>query len=256
MAFAIGLREFLQDRERRSAAADFTNGEDLEMVLGRYLRTVEEMAAGELITSVLLLSSDGKRLSHGAAPRLPHAYCDAIDGSEIGPCAGSCGTAAYFGHPVYVADIATDPLWANYRQIALPHGLRSCWSTPICANDGAVLGTFAIYRDTVGSPTDDEIDSIDMITRHVAEAIVAARSVQDLQKPIRSRPRLRLATDPVAHLASLAAKLQSKAAELDRLADLQESDEEARKLKDTVELSQKLVDIIHRQLDELKRSAS
>ena len=70
---------------------------------------------------------------HGAAPSLNETFIRAIDGQPIGPKAGSCGTAAYRKEPVYVTDIASDPLWEDYRDIALAHGLRACWSTPIKA---------------------------------------------------------------------------------------------------------------------------
>jgi len=135
------------------------------------------MSDGGLLTSVLLLSPDGKRLTHGAAPNLPRAYRDSIDGGEIGPCAGSCGTAAFLDRPIYVKDIAIDPLWAKYRHLALPHGLKSCWSPPIHDGAGAVIGTFAIYHRTVGKPSVEEIEAIDMIADHVAQAIMWARMV-------------------------------------------------------------------------------
>jgi PAS domain S-box-containing protein len=98
-----------------------------------------------LLCSILLLDADGTTLRHGAAPNLPSEYSRAVDGVQIGPCAGSCGTAAYRKQPVVVSDIATDPLWANACQLALPHGLRACWSTPIASQDGGILGTFAVY---------------------------------------------------------------------------------------------------------------
>jgi two-component system cell cycle sensor histidine kinase/response regulator CckA len=98
-----------------------------------------------LLCSVLLLDADGTTLRHGAAPSLPVEYSRAVDGVQIGPCAGSCGTAAYRKQSVVVSDIATDPLWANFRQLAAPYGLRACWSTPIASQDGKILGTFAIY---------------------------------------------------------------------------------------------------------------
>lgn len=95
--------------------------------------------------SVLLLGADGQHLHHGAAPSLPAEYCAAIDGAAIGACAGSCGTAAFRREPVFVGDIASDPLWADYRGLALPHGLAACWSSPIMGDSGRVLGTFAVY---------------------------------------------------------------------------------------------------------------
>ena len=109
MSFAAGLRAML-DLRQRDVVSELRQGESLEAVLDRHLLTVERASDSEILTSILLLSPDGKRLTHGAAPSLPQSYRDAIDGSEIGPKAGSCGTAAYLGRPVYVTDIATDPL--------------------------------------------------------------------------------------------------------------------------------------------------
>ena len=96
-----------------------------------------------MLASILLL--DGDRLRHGGAPSLPKAYTDAIDGALIGPCAGSCGTAAYRREQVIVEDIATDPLWTDYREAALPHSLRACGSTPIFSSQAEVIATFAMY---------------------------------------------------------------------------------------------------------------
>lgn len=174
MAFLTGLQRALELRQRE-VVSELRRGDSLEEVLNRHLLTVERMSDIEILTSILLLSSDGKRLTHGAAPSLPRPYVDAINGSEIGPSAGSCGTAAYFGRPVYVTNIATDPLWANYRDLALPHGLLSCWSTPIRNSDGSVLGTFAIYHRNLSGPTKDELNMIEIITANVARALAWAR---------------------------------------------------------------------------------
>jgi PAS domain S-box-containing protein len=105
---------------------------------------IEKQHAG-LLCSVLVLDTDGITLRSVAGPSLPEEYCQAIDGAKIGPSVGSCGTAAYRRQPVVVSDIASDPLWAEYRHLALPHSLRACWSTPIATQDGTTLGTFAVY---------------------------------------------------------------------------------------------------------------
>ena len=175
MSFASGLRQLLALRQT-DVVAELRRGDTLENILSKHLLTVEGAADDEILTSILLLSPDGKHLTHGAAPSLPQPYVDAINGSEIGPSAGSCGTAAYLGEPVYVSDIATDPRWAAYRDLALPHGLRSCWSTPIRRSDGGVMGTFAIYHRSPGAPTRDELKLIDFITGNVARTITWARN--------------------------------------------------------------------------------
>jgi GAF domain-containing protein len=177
MGFALQLQDSLRHRESQ-VQSEFAQGDALELILSRYLLAVEAEADSYLLTSILLV--DGPRLRHGAAPSLPEDYCEAINGLTYGPSEGSCGTAAYRGHPVYVTDIATDPLWEKYKDLALQHGLRACWSTPVFDDQDNVIATFAIYHLTTRGPTQDEIDAIRTITDHVARAIMWSRNVQDL----------------------------------------------------------------------------
>lgn len=95
------------------------SGPKLEADLDRYLLKIEEAAGKDVRTSILLLDKERGRLLHGAAPSLPKAYCDAIHGIVIGPSVGSCATAAYIGHAIFVTDVATDPLWVDFRDLAL-----------------------------------------------------------------------------------------------------------------------------------------
>jgi PAS domain S-box-containing protein len=113
-----------------------------------------------MIGSILLLDDEGLHLLHGAAPSLPEAYNRAIHGAAIGPCAGSCGTAAFRGERVIVSDISSDPLWDDYRSWVLPYGLKACWSQPIITGDGRVLGTFAMYYREPRLPTTQDLDII------------------------------------------------------------------------------------------------
>jgi len=117
-------------------------GEALPAVMDLLCQRVEALAP-ELLCSVLLVK--GECLRTCAAPSLPKAFCEAIDGVRIGPASGSCGTAAWRGTAVEVQDIAHDPLWQDYRAFALPLGLAACWSSPIRRRNGRVAGTFALY---------------------------------------------------------------------------------------------------------------
>jgi len=128
------------------------------------------------------LDPNASCLRHGAAPSLPLAYTEAIDGVGIGPSAGSCGTAAYRAEPVIVSDIATDPLWADYRDLASAHGLRACWSTPILSSEGSVLGTFAIYYREPRSPTPHEHNVIEQITHLASIAVEREQAEQALRQ--------------------------------------------------------------------------
>lgn len=101
-------------------------------------------------------------LRHAAAPSLPAEYNAAVDEVACGESTGSCGTAAFRRERVVVTDIATDPLWAEYKHLALPHGLRACWSAPFFDSRGTILGTFAMYYATPRGPTEAESGLIDL----------------------------------------------------------------------------------------------
>ncbi len=182
----------IQDITERKRAEELEKGQRqvLEMIaadapLQEILETlirVVEASSQEMLCSILLLDTNGRQLRCGAAPSLPAAYNKAIDGITIGPCGGSCGTAAYLNQAVYVEDIASDPLWADYKDAALPHGLRACWSTPIGDAEKKVLGTFAIYYRQPGLPTERHHALIAAATDTAAIAIGRQRAKADLQE--------------------------------------------------------------------------
>src|SRR5829696_5695968 len=167
--FRIGQSKILQ---RLAASAP------LSEMLERLVLLIEPQAPG-MLCSVLLLSEDGDHVRHGAAPSLPPEYVKAIDGSAIGPKHGSCGTAMYRGEPVVVTDIVSDPLWEDYKDLAVANGLRACWSTPILSGRGKVLGSFAMYYKEPRTPTGDEAGLTEVATRIAGLAIEhhAAREI-------------------------------------------------------------------------------
>jgi PAS domain S-box-containing protein len=141
-------------------------------VLETIVLGIESQTEGGLC-SVLLL--EGRRVHVALAPSLPASYNALIEGVEIGPAAGSCGTAAYHNRTVVVSDIATDPLWADYRAAALPHGLRACWSVPLRGAAGEVLGTFAVYYREPRSPLSAELSLVERAASLAAIAIERER---------------------------------------------------------------------------------
>jgi signal transduction histidine kinase/FixJ family two-component response regulator len=153
-----------------------TQGASLSEALTFLVRSIERQSAHEVKGSILLLDRDGIHLRHGASPSLNATYNAAIDGIEIGPAVGSCGTAADIRAPVVVADIATDPLWADYRDLASAHDLRACWSTPIFAANGDILGTFAMYYAKPRTPSEADRQLIAFATRTTALVIERARA--------------------------------------------------------------------------------
>jgi PAS domain S-box-containing protein len=154
--------------------------EPLRLVLEALLRFIESQAP-DLLGSVLLLDPDGIHIRHEAAPSLPRTFTEAIDGRPIGEGAGSCGTAAWRRAPVIVEDIAIDPLWADYRAVALAHQLRACWSTPIFDGRRRVLGTFAIYYRRPGRPTARHQRLIEIATHIAAVAIGHERKKAEIR---------------------------------------------------------------------------
>src|SRR6266487_164629 len=145
-------------------------GDPLADILDTLCLLVEDQSSG-VLASILLMDPNGKQLRHGGAPNLPKAYTEAIDGAFIGPSVGSCGTAAYRAEQVIVSDIATDPLWADFREQALAHSLRACWSTPIFSSEGKVIGTFAMYYREPRRPSPLEQETIKHITHLAGVAI-------------------------------------------------------------------------------------
>ena len=154
--------------------AAVARGRPLAEILTKLIQVIEQCQPG-LKGSILLVDAEKQQLCHSAAPNLPAAYNAAVDGIKIGPTAGSCGTAAYEQRLVIVADIDTDPLWDDFRNLAQQHQLRACWSQPIFDDGGAVLGTFALYYREPRSPGQAEINLI-----HTAANIagIAIRNAQ------------------------------------------------------------------------------
>src|SRR5213596_2416399 len=171
------IRDISQRKRREALLAGenrilemLAKGDSLADILDLLCLLVEEQSTG-VLASILLMDANGKQLRHGGAPNLPKAYTEAIDGAFIGASVGSCGTAAYRAEQVIVSDIATDPLWADFRDLALAHSLRACWSTPIFSSEGKVIGTFAMYYREPRSPSPREQDTIKHITHLAGIAI-------------------------------------------------------------------------------------
>ena len=157
-------------------------GVALKEILNALCLTMEGYRDGTL-ASVLLLNQDGAHLDSVAGPNLPEGWTKQMEKLPIGPCAGSCGTAAYRASPVIVSDIATDPLWdvPEHRTSALRHGLRASWSSPIVSSKGKVLGTFCMYYRTPRSPDSHDLGLIERATHLARVAIERDRAEMALR---------------------------------------------------------------------------
>ncbi|SFP30878.1 EAL domain-containing protein [Pseudomonas borbori] len=156
--------------DQRDILSMISTDQPLAEILKTICLLAESQAPGTLC-SVLLVDKQQKHLIHGATPSLPDSFNQAVHGLAIGPNVGSCGTAVYRRQLVIVEDIDNDPLWHEYRELALQHGLRACWSIPLISHHGDVLGTFAIYSQQPGSPDDDHLQLLATVGQLAAIAI-------------------------------------------------------------------------------------
>jgi PAS domain S-box-containing protein len=152
-------------------------GASLADTLNDIVHLLEAQADG-MICSILLLSSNGRHVQTAAAPSLPRAYVQALDGASIGPRSGSCGTAMFWKRQVVVTDVMSDPLWADYRQLASLGGFRACWATPILSVDGDVLGAFAMYGREIRGPNAEEKHLIEVAT-HLTGIAIGRKRAED-----------------------------------------------------------------------------
>ncbi len=266
-AVGLALEDVTAESRARSLNAveqrvleKIASGESLMTTLETLVLAIEELAP-PAIASVLLLSPDGKRVQHGAAPHLPAAFNQAIDGAPIGPTAGSCGTAAYLRRSVIVTDIETDPLWREYRALALPHGLRACWSTPILGSDGRVLGTFALYYREPRTPTAGDIELIGR-ANHVAGIAIQRHDLDEQLRGLAARleaareeERTKIARDIHDELGQTLTALKMDVAWIGRRAMSPEGIERAAlldRVKQLSEMTDQLMNEVRRIASELR----
>ena len=188
MLAAVGGTSKAFDAGQAGVLEQVATGAPLPRVLETIVRLIEGQAPN-MLCSILLYNDAYHSLHYGAAPDLPREYSDAIEGKVVGPAEGSCGAAAYHRAPVIVEDIATNPSWVRYRHLALPYGLRACWSTPIFSSERALLGTFAMYYREPRGPNKEEIAWVAAATHLTAIAIAHDRNLRALRT---SESRLRL----------------------------------------------------------------
>ncbi|MDG2306410.1 MAG: response regulator [Candidatus Binatia bacterium] len=154
-----------------------TIGETLEAMV----HIVEGQNPG-MRCSILLVDARQEHVSVGAGPSLPAAYNDAVEGLRIGPTVGSCGTAAFWNVPVVVENIGTDPLWKDLRGAAAIAGVSACWSQPVTAASGTVLGAMALYSVTPRVPTQAQMDGLEIAARMVGLAVERDRLEEQLSQ--------------------------------------------------------------------------
>ena len=140
-------------------------GACLTEVLKNLCKEIDAQSPG-VMSSVMLMDPDGKRLWPTPGQRVPKDWISFITPLPIGPRMGSCGTAAFRKERVITPDIASDPLWSGrpaeeYREIALRNGIRAAWSEPVISKSDELLGTFAMYYAEPRSPSATDLQLIE-----------------------------------------------------------------------------------------------
>ena len=169
--YLLGIAsEFMERNEAWYADDRYVPQTTLKETLSMMARIVEAKNPG-MRCSILLLDKNQEYVEGGAGPSLPEAYNKAVEGLNIGPQVGSCGTAAFWNIPVVVEDIYSDPLWENLRDAAKIAGVKSCWSHPVTNSSGKVLGAMALYNDTPRTPERHHMDGLAIAARMVGLAV-------------------------------------------------------------------------------------
>jgi formate hydrogenlyase transcriptional activator len=183
-----GANTDIEDRKRAEAllAAEkqtlemIANGACLPDILEKLCETIDAQS-GDVKSAVMLMDPDGMHLRPAAGPRFPKEWLEAITPVKIGPCVGSCGSAAFLKQRVIVSDIATDPLWADYRELTLRYGFRAAWSQPLLSKNQHVLGTFGMYYPEVRIPSETDLRLIEGAGHIAVIAIEGERSQEALR---------------------------------------------------------------------------
>jgi formate hydrogenlyase transcriptional activator len=171
--------ETLHEAEKRTLEM-IASGACLTDILERLCETIDAQASN-VKSAVMLMDADGMHLRQAAGHRVPKGWVEAITPLKIGPCIGSCGSAAFLKQRVIVSDIARDPLWADYRELALSYGLRAAWSQPLLSKNQHVLGTFGMYYPEARTPSETDLRLIEGAGHIAVIAIEGERSQEALR---------------------------------------------------------------------------
>jgi len=203
-----GTNTDIEDRKRAEAllAAEkrtlemIAHGAGVADILESLCVTIDAQAPN-IISAVMLMDADGMRLWPVARPRLPKGWIETITPLKIGPGIGSCGSAAFLKQRVIVSDIATDPLWVDYRDAALSYGFRAAWSQPLLSKSQQVLGTFGMYYAEPRTPSEADLRLIEGAGHVAVIAIEGERSQAALTRAFdeiaKSEAELRTIVDAV-----------------------------------------------------------
>ncbi|RFN58181.1 PAS domain S-box protein [Marixanthomonas ophiurae] len=169
---------YVERLERKIMEQAIDPSKSLQQLLNSYIEGLEDIFPS---LKASILKVENNKVWHVASNSLPKEFSETINGMSIGPVAGSCGTAAYTKKRVIVSDIKNNPLWEKYKILALPLGLKACWSQPIFNADNEVVATFANYYGSVRTPSDNELKVFERSTSLIGIILEHHQKRVDLQ---------------------------------------------------------------------------
>ena len=139
----ISKRKEAEERERirSQVMAMLTAGEPLADILHTIAAGVERQS-GDIVCSILLVDESEHRLVHGASPSLR----DVEPGTLVGADHSLCSLVALKGERVVVGDLQGYTSCTSCPARHAGGEPEACWTEPIRAANGEVLGVFAFYR--------------------------------------------------------------------------------------------------------------
>jgi diguanylate cyclase (GGDEF)-like protein/PAS domain S-box-containing protein len=196
---------------------DFVKGEHYKQSQQQILRLISaEAPLDEILTQICLMAEEynpgvkacvmlkvNEQLQIASAPSLSDKFYSALADLPIADNVGSCGTSAFRRRPVIVEDIAVDPKWEKYADLALAEDLRACWSIPMLLNEDTVLGTFSMYCTSPRTPEAEELEVLVVCGSYAANAIERSQQKRLLtESEQRFRSLYQFNPDPVFVLDS------------------------------------------------------
>ncbi|MEX1265288.1 MAG: PAS domain S-box protein, partial [Woeseia sp.] len=175
------IRVSITDITERKRAEELAYAQNkiLEMIAAstpfdRTLRSIcrcSEKVTHGLRAAIMIVDPVQHTLHVEEAPSLPDAVRAGLDQVAIGDKSIACGSAAHRGRETITADIAADPAWKWLHAAAAEHKLAACWSFPLLASAGHVIGTLDVYMDEPRQPTTDELDKLGRMAKLAGIAV-------------------------------------------------------------------------------------
>jgi len=179
----VSDRKRLEDGSewQRRVLEAIATGVELRDVLESIVRFHEAQCPG-VECAIHLLDDSGVALLAACAPTMAMSFVEAMDEIVVGPNAATVGAAVYRREFVLSSDIVSDPLWTDYRALAVEHEYAACWAAPIRSPQGSILGALAAYIREPRGPSEAERRITATATQLTGIAVDSASAAESLRQ--------------------------------------------------------------------------